>query len=66
MITMIVLVIVLLGAISLNRLPIDLFPEIELPIAVVFTSYTEAGPQVENLVTKPIEGLFPLREMSTR
>ncbi|HZK38224.1 MAG TPA: efflux RND transporter permease subunit [Clostridia bacterium] len=57
MITMIVLVIVLLGAISLNRLPIDLFPEIELPIAVVFTSYTEAGPQeVENLVTKPIEG----------
>ena len=57
MITMIVLVVVLLGAISLNRLPIDLFPEIELPIAVVFTSYTEAGPQeVENLVTKPIEG----------
>ncbi|MFW5648175.1 MAG: efflux RND transporter permease subunit [Candidatus Alkaliphilus sp. MAG34] len=56
-ITMIVLVVVLLGAISLNRLPIDLFPEIQLPIAVVFTSYTEAGPQeVENLVTKRIEG----------
>ena len=54
---MIVLVVVLLGTISLNRLPIDLLPEIELPIAVVSTSYTEAGPQeVENLVTKPIEG----------
>ncbi len=56
-ITMIVLVVVLLGTISLNRLPIDLLPEIELPISVVSTSYTEAGPQeVENLVTKPIEG----------
>ncbi len=56
-ITMIVLVVVLLGAISLNRLPIDLFPEIQLPIAVVVTSYTEAGPQeVESLVTKRIEG----------
>ncbi|HZX21764.1 MAG TPA: efflux RND transporter permease subunit [Clostridia bacterium] len=56
-ITMIVLVVVLLGTISLNRLPIDLFPEIQLPIAVVVTSYTEAGPQeVENLVTKRIEG----------
>lgn len=58
-ITMIVLVVVLLGAISLNRLPIDLFPEIELPIAVVSTSYTEAGPQeVENLITKRIEGVI--------
>ncbi len=56
---MIVLVVVLLGAISLNRLPIDLFPEIELPIAVVSTSYTEAGPQeVENLITKRIEGVI--------
>ena len=56
---MIVLVVVLLGTISLNRLPIDLLPEIELPIAVVSTSYTEAGPQeVENLVTKQIEGVI--------
>ena len=56
-IIMMVLVVVLLGTISLNRLPIDLFPEIQLPIAVVVTSYTEAGPQeVENLVTKRIEG----------
>ncbi len=56
-ITMIVLVVVLLGAISLSRLPIDLFPEMELPVAIVSTSYTGAGPQeMENLVTKRIEG----------
>lgn len=54
---MIVLIVVLLGAISLTRLPIDLFPEMELPVAIVSTSYTGAGPQeIENLVTKRIEG----------
>ena len=56
-ITMIVLVIVLLGAISLTKLPIDLFPEIEVPVAVIVTSYSGTGPQeIENLITKQIEG----------
>ncbi|NMB26703.1 MAG: efflux RND transporter permease subunit [Tissierellia bacterium] len=56
-ITMIVLIVVLLGAISLTGLPIDLFPEIEVPVAIVSTSYTGAGPQeIENLITKRIEG----------
>lgn len=56
-ITMIVLIVVLLGGISLTRLPIDLFPEIEVPVAVVATSYSGAGPQeIENLITKTIEG----------
>jgi len=54
---MIVLIVVLLGTISLTRLPIDLFPEIEIPVAVIVTSYSGAGPQeVENLITKRIEG----------
>lgn len=56
-IMMMILIIVLLGTISLTRLPLDLFPEIEVPVAVVATSYSGAGPQeVENLVTKPMEG----------
>lgn len=56
-ITMIVLIVVLLGAISLTRLPIDLYPEMELPYAIVSTSYSGAGPQeIENLITKRIEG----------
>lgn len=53
---MVVLVVVLLGLISLSGLPIDLMPEIEIPVAIVMTSYSGAGPQeVENLVTDRIE-----------
>lgn len=56
-ITMMVLVVVLLGAISLTRLPIDLFPEFEVPVAIVSTSYSGAGPEeIENLITRQIEG----------
>ncbi|WP_430790284.1 efflux RND transporter permease subunit [Virgibacillus flavescens] len=53
---MIVLAILALGVVSLRSLTIDLFPEIELPIAVVATSYEDAAPQeVEKLVSRPIE-----------
>ncbi|KAB8126749.1 efflux RND transporter permease subunit [Gracilibacillus oryzae] len=54
---MIVLAIIAMGVISVRNLAIDLFPEIDLPIAVVATSYPDAAPQeVENLVSAPIEG----------
>ncbi|HLS09899.1 efflux RND transporter permease subunit [Lentibacillus sp.] len=53
---MIVLAIIALGTVSLRNLNIDLFPEIDLPIAVVATSYEDAAPQdVENLISRPIE-----------
>ncbi|TCU79196.1 HAE1 family hydrophobic/amphiphilic exporter-1 [Tissierella praeacuta] len=56
-ITMMVLVVVIFGSISLAGLPIDLYPEIEIPVAIVSTSYSGAGPQeIENLITKRIEG----------
>ena len=56
-ITMIVLMIIIIGIVSLTGLPIDLFPEIEIPVAIVSTSYSGAGPQeIENLITKRIEG----------
>jgi HAE1 family hydrophobic/amphiphilic exporter-1 len=56
-ITMLVLIVVLIGAISLTELPIDLFPEIEVPVAIVATSYMGTGPQeMENLITRQIEG----------
>jgi len=39
------------------QVPIDLFPDIEPPIIVVFTSYPGAGPEeVEQSVTRPMEG----------
>ncbi|WP_085990860.1 efflux RND transporter permease subunit [Oceanobacillus senegalensis] len=53
---MLVIVALLLGTISLRDLKVDLFPEIDLPIAVVATTYQGAAPQeVEELVTDPIE-----------
>ncbi len=56
---MIVLAILLIGVISLQSLPIDLYPEIEVPYTIVVTEYDDAAPQeVENLVTKPVEGVL--------
>lgn len=55
-ILMITFVIILLGAVSLTRIPIDLYPSFEIPIAIISTNYEGAGPQeVESLVTSPIE-----------
>ncbi len=51
-----VLIVVILGIISLTRIPIDLYPPIEVPTVAVMTSYSGVGPEeMENLVTKPIE-----------
>lgn len=56
-ILMITFIVIILGAVSLTRLPIDLLPKIEVPIIVVSTSYSGVGPQeIEKLITRPIEG----------
>ncbi len=53
---MIVLAVIVLGVISLRNLAIDLFPNINVPVAVVQTSYQGAAPQeVEQLVSRPVE-----------
>jgi len=53
---MIVLAIIALGIVSVRNLAVDLFPKIDLPIAVVATTYQDAAPEeVENLVSRPIE-----------
>lgn len=53
---MCVLIVLVLGAVSFSRLPIDLMPEINFPMAIVLTSYSGVGPQeIENIVTKNIE-----------
>lgn len=54
--TMIFVAILLLGVVSLFRLPVDLYPEIEPPIISVITSYPGAGAEdVETNVTEPLE-----------
>ena len=53
---MISLVVMLLGAISLTRLPVDLMPETEFPSITVRVNYAGVGPlEMEELVTRPIE-----------
>ena len=55
-ILMLMAIIAVLGWISLSRLPIDLYPDIEVPVIGVITTYPDAGPfEVENLVTRPME-----------
>lgn len=54
--TMATLIIVILGAVSLSRLPIDLMPDITYPTLSIRTEYENAGSQeVETLITEPIE-----------
>ncbi|MBF0351978.1 MAG: efflux RND transporter permease subunit [SAR324 cluster bacterium] len=56
LITMLVMIVMILGGISLQRIPIDLMPEITYPTLSVITSYENAGPEeIENLITRPIE-----------
>jgi HAE1 family hydrophobic/amphiphilic exporter-1 len=47
---------IMLGVFAFVNLSIDLFPEINPPYLVVYTSYTGAGPEeVERSVTRPLE-----------
>jgi HAE1 family hydrophobic/amphiphilic exporter-1 len=51
-----ILIVVILGIISLANLKTDLFPSINLPYAIVSTTYIGASPEeIETAVTKPIE-----------
>ena len=53
---MIVLAIIALGFVSVRNLAVDLFPKIDLPIAVIATTYEDAAPEeVEELISKPVE-----------
>ena len=46
---------VIFGVMSFGALPLALMPDIELPMAIVMTTYAGAGPEeIENLVTQPI------------
>jgi HAE1 family hydrophobic/amphiphilic exporter-1 len=54
--TMVTLILVVLGSVSLTRLQIDMLPDIELPTLTIRTDYEGASPEVmERLVTRIIE-----------
>src|SRR5690625_4042803 len=53
---MIVLAVLAIGFVSVRSLAVDLFPDIDLPVAVVATSYQDAAPVViESSISKPLE-----------
>jgi len=54
--TMVTLIVIILGGVSLVRLPIDLMPDITYPTLSVRTTYENASPEeMEELVTRPLE-----------
>ena len=59
-----------MGFYSLTRLPVDLYPEMELPFVVVYTSYPGASASdIESNVTRPLEDVLNsisnLKEMTS-
>ncbi|MEZ4376803.1 MAG: efflux RND transporter permease subunit [Gemmatimonadales bacterium] len=63
---------VLLGAVSLNRMPVSLLPDVGLPVLTIRTMYPGAAPEeVSRFVSEPIEeavgntpGLLELRSVA--
>lgn len=55
-IMMLVLALVIMGLLSRSRLPVDLFPKVDIPYIFISTIYVGTGPEeMETLITKPIE-----------
>ena len=53
---MVILIVIILGVVSLTRLPIDLMPDITYPTLSIRTNYENASPEeIEELITRPIE-----------
>ncbi|NLA73880.1 MAG: efflux RND transporter permease subunit, partial [Deltaproteobacteria bacterium] len=60
-ITMLTLIVIILGVVSLRRLRIYMLPSIELPTLSVRTGYAGASPEVmERLVTQPLEEIISI------
>jgi HAE1 family hydrophobic/amphiphilic exporter-1 len=61
---------IILGTISLNKLSVRMFPDVEFPYVIIMTSYPGAGvAEIEQLVSKPIEdavsGVSALKHVSS-
>src|SRR5260370_8204254 len=55
------LVVVIVGTVTLVRMPVDLFPPINIPVVVVATFYSGMPPQqIETNITNPFERFFTL------
>ncbi|MBN2568580.1 MAG: efflux RND transporter permease subunit [Deltaproteobacteria bacterium] len=53
---MVISIIIILGIVSLTRLPVDLMPDITYPTLSIRTEYENASPEeIEELITRPME-----------
>ncbi|MEG0963121.1 MAG: efflux RND transporter permease subunit, partial [Lachnospiraceae bacterium] len=51
-----IVLVIILGVVSLSKMSTDLLPSMNMPYAIVVTSYAGASPeQVESIVTQPVE-----------
>src|SRR6478735_102637 len=55
------LMVAIVGTVTLARMPVDLFPPINIPVVVVATFYSGMPPQqIETDITDPFERFFTL------
>ncbi|HEU4636126.1 MAG TPA: efflux RND transporter permease subunit, partial [Edaphobacter sp.] len=60
-IIMMCLIVAVVGSVTVARMPVDLFPDINLPVVVVATFYNGMPPeQIEASITNPFERFFTL------
>ncbi len=54
--SMIFVALIVLGIVGFSKMPLDLYPEIDFPVAVIMTDYPDVGPkEIESTVTRPLE-----------
>ncbi len=55
-VTMRIAALVLMGAVSFTRLPVDLLPDITIPIVAINVNWPNVAPEeIETQVTRPLE-----------
>lgn len=60
-IVMLCLIVAVLGSVTVARMPVDLFPQIDIPVVVVATFYNGMPPEeIESHITDPFERFFTL------
>jgi multidrug efflux pump subunit AcrB len=60
-IVVVCLIIAIVGVVSLLRMPVDMFPSMDIPVVVVATFYSGMPPeQIENDITSRFERFFTL------
>ncbi|MBP7583038.1 MAG: efflux RND transporter permease subunit [Spirochaetes bacterium] len=53
---MVFVALIALGYVGFSKMSLDLFPDIEFPVAAVITGYSDVGPkEIESTVTRPLE-----------